>query len=60
MTFEAFHSNYQSLVNFPVRKADTEKMFADLREGKLEKLSHTALLAAGYPPIEYKKGFWKS
>jgi len=50
MTFESFHSTYQSLCKFPIRKSDTEKMWNLIREGKLDKLTPTALLAAGYLP----------
>jgi len=52
MTFEAFHSTYQSLCHFPVRKADTEKQWDLIKKGEIHKLTPTALLAAGFPPFK--------
>lgn len=49
MTFESFHSSYQALVRFPVRKSDTEKFWELIRKGDLHKVPKTALLAAGFP-----------
>lgn len=49
MTFESFHSTYQSLCKFPIRKLDTERLWALIQKGEIHKVPKTALLAAGFP-----------